>query len=57
MQLRYNEEAKDAGIHIIGACGFDSIPVDCGIEYMRENFQGNFWVFLDKLYAAKMHNL
>eukprot|EP00794_Sanderia_malayensis_P019258 gene19258-21186_t len=39
-QLRYNKEAEEAGIHIVGACGFDSIPADCGIEYLREQFLG-----------------
>ena len=41
MQLKYDQQAKEAGIHIVGACGFDSIPADCGVEYLRENFQGN----------------
>ncbi|XP_065064687.1 saccharopine dehydrogenase-like oxidoreductase isoform X1 [Rhopilema esculentum] len=40
MQFKYSKQAEEAGIHIVGACGFDSIPVDCGIEFMRQKFNG-----------------
>ncbi|XP_071054973.1 lipid droplet localized protein-like [Onthophagus taurus] len=40
MQLLYHEEAKSKGIYIISACGLDSIPVDMGIVFLKNNFQG-----------------
>ena len=42
MQLKYSKQAEEAGIHIVGACGFDSIPVDCGIEFMKQKFNGMY---------------
>lgn len=45
IQLKYHKQAVESGVLIIGACGFDSIPVDCGINYMRDNFDGELaWV-------------
>ncbi|XP_076046939.1 saccharopine dehydrogenase-like oxidoreductase isoform X2 [Oratosquilla oratoria] len=40
MQLEYNEAAREAGVHIVGACGYDSIPVEMGINHMIQNFEG-----------------
>ena len=40
MQIKYHEEAKRKGIHIVSACGFDSIPADMGLEILREKFPG-----------------
>ena len=42
MQIKFHEEAKQKGIHIVSACGFDSIPADMGLEILREKFPGNF---------------
>lgn len=39
-QIKYHEEAKERGIHIVSACGFDSIPADMGLEILREEFPG-----------------
>lgn len=39
-QIKYHEEANQKGIHIVGACGFDSIPADVGLELLREKFPG-----------------
>ena len=45
IQLKYHKSALEAGVLIIGACGFDSIPVDCGINFLKDNFQGELaWV-------------
>ncbi|XP_067682807.1 saccharopine dehydrogenase-like oxidoreductase [Haliotis asinina] len=41
MQLLYNAKAKDAGVYIIGSCGFDSIPADLGVVFMKSKFQGD----------------
>lgn len=40
MQLKYNKAAEQAGVHIVGACGYDSIPADMGIRHMMNNFKG-----------------
>lgn len=39
-QLKYHEEAKAKGIHIVGTCGFDSVPSDVGLQTLREKFPG-----------------
>ena len=40
MQLKYHDEAVSKGIHIVGTCGFDSIPADMGVSFTQENFPG-----------------
>ncbi|XP_054000745.1 saccharopine dehydrogenase-like oxidoreductase [Hylaeus anthracinus] len=38
--LKYNKAAQDAGIYIISACGFDSIPCDLGVIFTQQKFDG-----------------
>lgn len=40
MQLEYNESAKEKGVFIVSACGFDSIPADMGVVFLEEKFGG-----------------
>lgn len=40
MQLKYHEEAQKKGVYIISACGFDSVPADLGLMYLRSQFEG-----------------
>ncbi|XP_011862887.1 PREDICTED: saccharopine dehydrogenase-like oxidoreductase [Vollenhovia emeryi] len=40
MQLEYNEAAKEAGIYVVSACGFDCVPCDLGIVFTQEKFGG-----------------
>lgn len=40
MLYKYGEEAKDAGVYIVSACGFDSIPNDLGVLLMEKKFPG-----------------
>lgn len=40
MQLKYNKAAQEAGVYIVSACGFDSIPVDLGISFIQKKFGG-----------------
>ena len=40
MQWKYHEEAVSAGVHVVGTCGFDSIPVDMGVVFTQEKFPG-----------------
>lgn len=37
---RYDEEARAAGIYIISACAFDSIPNDLGALLLQKTFNG-----------------
>lgn len=40
MQLKYNDLAREKGIYIISACGLESIPVEMGVNFMEEKFNG-----------------
>ena len=40
MQLKYNKAAQEKGIYIISACGWDSIPSDLGVQYLKKHFDG-----------------
>jgi len=40
MQLEYHKAAQEAGVYIVSACGFDSIPVDLGVIFAQQNFEG-----------------
>ena len=46
MQALYNEEAEKKHVYIVGACGFDSLPADCGVVYLQQRFQGSFQITL-----------
>jgi short subunit dehydrogenase-like uncharacterized protein len=41
MQVLYNQEAKSKGVYIVGTCGYDSIPGDCGAAYLQQKFEGD----------------
>nr|XP_053650130.1 saccharopine dehydrogenase-like oxidoreductase [Cherax quadricarinatus] len=41
VQLRYSKEAQDNGVHVVGSCGFDSIPADLGTLYLQDIFPGD----------------
>lgn len=40
MQLKFNDLAKQRGVYVISACGFDSIPADMGTVFVEKNFDG-----------------
>lgn len=40
MEYLYDTSAMTAGIYIVGACGFDSIPADMGVLFTRDSFDG-----------------
>ena len=57
MQLKYNETAKEAGVYIVNACGFDCIPSDLGVIFTQQKFEGemnaieiyiSMWLSTDK---------
>ncbi|CAD5233005.1 unnamed protein product [Bursaphelenchus xylophilus] len=39
-KLKYGEQAKEKGVYIVSACGFDSIPCDLGIQRLKKEFPG-----------------
>ncbi|XP_043210522.1 saccharopine dehydrogenase-like oxidoreductase [Amphibalanus amphitrite] len=41
MQFKYHEAAEKAGVYVVGACGFDSIPADMGTCFVHEKFDGD----------------
>lgn len=41
MQLKYGEAAKEAGVFIVGSCGWDSIPIETGLIFARKKFEGS----------------
>lgn len=41
MQLKYAKEAEEKGVHIVGACGFDSVPADMGTLFLQDSFEGD----------------
>lgn len=40
MHLKYNQQAKDKGVYVISACGFDSIAADMGAVHFEKQFEG-----------------
>lgn len=40
MQLEYDELAREKGVYIVSACGFDSIPADLGVMFLEKKFEG-----------------
>ncbi|XGW06302.1 hypothetical protein V3C99_016537 [Haemonchus contortus] len=41
MQMLYGEKAKEKGVYVVGACGWDSIPCDMGVNFVKEHFDGD----------------
>lgn len=40
MQVEYNDLAREKGVYIVSACGFDSIPADMGLQFFTKHFDG-----------------
>ncbi|XP_017100340.2 saccharopine dehydrogenase-like oxidoreductase [Drosophila bipectinata] len=39
-QLKYDQLARQKGVYVVSACGFDSIPADMGVIFLEKNFDG-----------------
>lgn len=39
-QIVYNSKAQEAGIYVLEACGFDSIPAEMGLLHAKKQFDG-----------------
>lgn len=37
VQLRYDQQARERQVAIIGSCGFDSLVADYGVECIRQD--------------------
>ena len=40
MQVIYSPKAQSAGIYVLEACGFDSIPSEMGLLHSKKQFDG-----------------
>lgn len=40
MQLLYHKKAEENGVYVIGACGWDSVPGDMGVQFIKDKFDG-----------------
>ncbi|XP_077139290.1 saccharopine dehydrogenase-like oxidoreductase isoform X3 [Ranitomeya variabilis] len=40
MQMKYDSQAADSGVYVVGSSGFDSIPADLGVLFTRNSMQG-----------------
>lgn len=40
MEEKYHQQAVDAGVFVVSACGFESIPHDVGVRFTEEKFPG-----------------
>ncbi|KAI1288149.1 Saccharopine dehydrogenase-like oxidoreductase [Halotydeus destructor] len=40
MQLKYFKEAQRKKVYIINSCGYDSVPCDLSVNFLRDNFDG-----------------
>ncbi|KAK8776493.1 hypothetical protein V5799_030162, partial [Amblyomma americanum] len=40
MRVDFHDEASEKGVVILSACGFDSIPAEMCLSYMRQHFHG-----------------
>lgn len=42
MELLYSGKAREEGVYVVGACGFDSVPSDMGVAFATKKFQGKY---------------
>ncbi|XP_069625344.1 saccharopine dehydrogenase-like oxidoreductase [Ranitomeya imitator] len=40
MQMKYDSQAADSGVYVVGSSGFDSIPADLGVLFTRNSIEG-----------------
>ena len=44
VQAELSSEAESKGVHLVGSCGFDSVPADMGSLFLQDNFPGGYFV-------------
>ncbi|GMR45130.1 hypothetical protein PMAYCL1PPCAC_15325, partial [Pristionchus mayeri] len=40
VEMKFAKLARENGVYVVGACGFDSIPSDLGTDFLKRNFDG-----------------
>jgi len=40
VQVDFNAKAEEKGVLVISTCGWDSIPCDIGVDFLKRNFDG-----------------
>lgn len=46
VQAELSGPARSKGVHVVGSCGFDSVPVDMGMVFLTDNFPGEYQYFM-----------
>ncbi|KAK0411882.1 hypothetical protein QR680_005898 [Steinernema hermaphroditum] len=41
MEMKFNQLAREKKVFVVGACGFDSLPCDLGIHFLKRKFKGD----------------
>uniref|UniRef100_A0AC35UEL1 Sacchrp_dh_NADP domain-containing protein n=1 Tax=Rhabditophanes sp. KR3021 TaxID=114890 RepID=A0AC35UEL1_9BILA len=41
MAAVYGEKAKENGLYLVSACGWDSIPCDLGMNFLKKHYEGD----------------
>jgi len=52
MEQKYHRQAEEAGVFIVSACAFDSIPHDVGVRFTEESFSG---MYTSDVYLVGLH--
>ncbi|CAL4059960.1 unnamed protein product [Meganyctiphanes norvegica] len=40
IQLKHHQVAEDMGVHVVGGCGFSSLPADIATNYILKHYEG-----------------
>lgn len=43
VHLKYNTEAVEKNVFVIGSCGFDSVPADIGVVFTQNTFKSKLF--------------
>lgn len=38
--MLYNDKAREAGVYVVGSCGWGSITVEAALAFARQKFNG-----------------
>ena len=53
MVYKYNDQATEKGVYIVGACGFDSVPTDLGVEFARSQMSDGILASVEAYFGVK----
>ena len=42
MEEKYHQQAREAGVFVVSACGYECIPCDVGVKFTEDNFPGSY---------------